>query len=240
MTLQLWYWPGIPGRGEFVRLALEAAEVPYREMGREVGVEGLMADMEGREGHRPYAPPYVVFDDGLVLGQTAHILAVLADRHGFGAQAAGYELRRDLELIQLQLDIADCVEEVHSVHHPLAMGKYYYEQKDAALIRAEEFREERMVKWLNHFDHALSVGRGPFTLDERWSHVDTSLFQLCAGLAYAFPRRFGTLQSRYPQLQAACDAVANLPSVAAYRASDRCAPFNEDGIFRHYPELDAA
>jgi glutathione S-transferase len=143
-----------------------------------------------------------------------------------------------LQLIQLQLDISDVVQEVHSVHHPLATGKYYEEQKDAALIRAEEFREERMVKWLNHFEHALSLGSGPFTLGERWSHVDTSLFQLCAGLSYAFPRRFTALQSRYPRVQAACKAVANLPSVAAYRASGRCIPFNEDGIFRHYPELD--
>jgi glutathione S-transferase len=234
MTLQLWYWPSIPGRGEFVRLALEAAQVPYRDVARELGAEALMADMKQRQGHRPFAPPYIVLDDGQVIGQVAHILAVLSDLNGFGAG----ELSRDLQLIQLQLDISDVVQEVHSVHHPLATGKYYEEQKEAALVRAEEFRAERMVKWLNHFEHALSVGSGPFTLGSRWSHVDTSLFQLCAGLAYAFPRRFTTLQSRYPRLHTACNAVANLPSVAAYRASERCIPFNEDGIFRNYPELD--
>jgi len=243
MTLQLWYWPSIPGRGEFVRLALEAAGVPYRDMARELGTEALVEDMkqraEDKRSHRPFAPPYIVEGD-LVIGQVAHILTLLADRHGFGAQAAGGELSRDLPLIQLQLDITDVVEEVHSVHHPLAIGKYYHEQKEAALVRAAEFRSERMVKYLNHFEHALSVEGGPFVLGDRWSHVDTSLFQLCAGLKYAFPRRFEALQTRYPRLQAACDAVANLPNVAAYRASDRCIPFNEDGIFRHYPELDAS
>src|SRR5690606_10576749 len=152
----------------------------------ELGADALMQDLEARQGHRPFAPPYVVLEDGVVIGQVAHILTWLSDRHGFGAG----EMPRELELIQLQLDISDCVAEVHSVHHPLATGKYYEEQKDAALIRAEEFREERMVKWLNHFEHALSVGGGPFTLGSRWSHVDTSLFQLCAGLSYAFPRRF--------------------------------------------------
>ncbi len=234
MTLQLWYWPSIPGRGEFIRLPLEAAGVPYRDMARELGADALMEDMEKRQGHRPFAPPYIV-DGDLVIGQVAHILTVLSDRHGFGAG----ELSRDLQLIQLQLDITDVVEEVHSVHHPLGVGKYYEEQKDAALIRAEEFREERMVKWLNHFQHELSLVGGPFVLGERWSHVDTSLFQLLRGLAYAFPRRFAALQGRHPRLQACCEAVANLPGVAAYRASDRCIPFNEDGIFRHYPELDA-
>jgi glutathione S-transferase len=129
---------------------------------------------------------------------------------------------------------------VHSTHHPLGVGKYYEDQKDAALTRAAEFRSERMVKWLNHFEHALSVNDGPFTLGERWSHVDTSLFHLLQGLAYAFPRRFTVLQSRYPRLQACSDAVANLENVARYRASERCIPFNEDGIFRHYPELDSA
>jgi len=235
VTLHLWYWPSIPGRGEFIRLPLEAAGVPYRDMARELGAEALMEDMKKRQGHRPFAPPYIV-DGDLVIGQVAHILTVLSDRHGFGAG----ELSRDLQLIQLQLDITDVVEEVHSVHHPLGVGKYYEEQKDAALIRAEEFREERMVKWLNHFEHALSLEGGPFVLGQRWSHVDTSLFQLLRGLAYAFPRRSAALQSRYPRLQAACKAVANLPGVAAYLASDRCIAFNEDGIFRHYPELDAS
>jgi glutathione S-transferase len=233
MTYQLWYWPSIPGRGEFVRLPLEAAGVPYRDMARELGADALIEDMKQRQGHKPFAPPYIVEGD-LVIGQVAHILTVLSDRHGFGAG----ELSRDLQLIQLQLDISDIVQEVHSVHHPLAIGKYYHEQKEAALVRAQEFRSERMVKYLKHFEQALSLEDGPFVLGARWSHVDTSLFQLCAGLAYAFPRRFAALQSRYRRVQGACEAVANLPGVAAYRASDRCISFNEDGIFRHYPELD--
>jgi len=241
MTCELWYWPSIPGRGEFVRLALEAARIPYRDMARELGADALVEDMERRAragAHRPFAPPYIV-DGDVVIGQTAHILTWLADRHGFGAGEVNGGLARDLQLIQLQLDIADMVEEAHSVHHPLAIGKYYHEQQDAARARAQEFRSDRMPKYLGHFEHAASLGPGPFLLGGRWSHVDTSLFQLCAGLAYAFPRRFEALRPRYPRLQALCEAVAKLNSVAEYRASSRCIPFNEDGIFRHYPELDA-
>ena len=240
MTYQLWYWPGIPGRGEFVRLALEAAGVPYRDMGRELGAEAMLADMARRaqdqRAHRPFAPPYLV-DGDLAIGQTAHILTWLADRHGFGGGTA----EADVHLIQLQLDISDAVAEVHSVHHPLAVGLYYHEQQAAALVRAGDFRGERMPKFLDHFEHALGVAdSGPYVLGGRWSHVDTSLFQLWQGLSYAFPRAMATVAPRYPRLRAMVEAVAAIDTVAAYRVSDRCLPFNEDGVFRHYPELDAS
>ena len=234
MSYQLWYWPSIPGRGEFVRLALEAAEIEYEDMAREQGAEALIADLQGRGGIRPFAPPYLV-DGELCIGQTAHILAFLADRHDFGAG----ELEVDLQLIQLQLDITDIVAEVHNVHHPVAADKYYQDQKDAALEAARSFREARMPKYLDYFEAALAANDGPLILGERWCHVDTSLFQLIEGLTYAFPRRMAPLKDRYPRLHAARDAVAELEGIAAYLASDRRIPFNEDGIFRRYPELDS-
>ena len=116
MSYQLWYWPDIPGRGEFVRLALEAAEIDYEDMAREKGAEALVEDLASRSGIKPFAPPYIVVDDELCIGQTAHILAFLADRHDFGAG----DLETDLQLIQLQLDVTDIVAEVHSVHHPIS------------------------------------------------------------------------------------------------------------------------
>lgn len=235
MTYQLWYWTGIQGRGEFVRLALEAAGVPYRDMARELGDEALLKDMEERAGFGPFAPPYIV-DGDFSIAQVAHILAWLSDRHGFG----GGDLDTDLRLIQLQLTITDMVAEVHAVHHPIAGSLYYEEQKDAAIENAWHFREERIPKFLDHFEAALGVNGGPFALGERWSHVDTSLFQLVEGLSYAFPKRLKALAPRYPRLHAVRDAVAVLDGVAAYLASDRRLAFNESGIFRHYPELDAA
>ena len=42
----------------------------------------------------------------------------------------------------------------------------------------------------------------------------------------------------WPHLAALHDSVAALPRIAAYLASKRRIPFNESGIFRHYPELD--
>jgi glutathione S-transferase len=235
MSLDLWYWPGIQGRGEFVRLVLEGADIAYRDRAREDGTEALIKDMHGRGGFGPFAPPYLV-DGDFAIAQVAHILAYVTDKHGLGSG----DLHTDLRLIQLQLTITDIVAEVHAVHHPVGADKYYHEQKDQALIAASSFRNARMPKYLGHFEGALGENEGPFVLGETWSHADTSLYQLVEGLTYAFPRRMAALREDYPRLHAVRDAVAGVDRIATYLASDRRIPFNEDGIFRHYPELDAA
>jgi glutathione S-transferase len=236
MTYELWYWPGIPGRGEFIRLFMEAVGIPYRDCARKEGAEALVKDMAARPGIRPFAPPYIVDENGLVLAQVAHILSWLTDRHGLGTG----DLPTDLHLIQLQLTVTDVVAEVHNVHHPIAAEKYYHEQHEAALAAAGSFVRVRMPKYLRYFERALGCSDGPFMAGDRWSHVDTSLFQLVEGLTYAFPLRMAALRGDYPCLHAVRDAVAALPGVASYLASSRREPFNEEGIFRHYPELDAA
>jgi len=234
MAYDLWYWPGIQGRGEFVRLALEAAGVPYRDRARADGVEALVDDLDARSGIRPYAPPYLV-DGDFCIAQVAHILAWAGEKHGFGAGDG----KTDLQLIMLQLTISDIVAEAHNVHHPIAGDLYYEEQKDAAVRAAENFREQRIPKFFRYFEDALSAHDGPFVLGGKWSHVDTSLFQLIEGLRYAFPIRMKAIESEYPRLIACHDAAAELAEIKDYLASDRRIAFNEDGIFRHYPELDA-
>ena len=235
MSYDLWYWPEIEGRGEFVRLVLEGAGIPYRDRAREDGLEALLADKASRTGFAPFAPPYLV-DGDFAIAQVAHILAFLTDRHGLGAG----DLPTDLHLIQLQLTITDIVAEAHNVHHPIAAEKYYEEQKDAAIEAAKSFRSARIPKFFDHFEAALEINDGPFVLGEKWTPVDTSLFQLIEGLSYAFPRRMAALRPKYLRLRAVHDAVAGLEPIAAYLASGRRLPFNEDGLFRHYPELDAA
>jgi glutathione S-transferase len=232
MSIDLWYWPTIAGRGEFVRLFMEAGEIEYEDVAREKGAEALVEDMAGRTGIRPFAPPYIV-DDEQCIGQTAHILAYLTDKHGLGTG----ELDLDLQLIQLQLDLSDFVEEVHSTHHPVSGALYYQDQMDAAYQKAGDFREHRIPKYLDHFETALESHGGPFVLGEQWSHVDTSLFQLIEGLDYAFPKRMRELD--YPRLELCRQAVMEIDGVAAYLASDRRMEFSEEGIFRHYPELDS-
>ena len=235
MSYDLWYGPGIQGRGEFVRLVLEGAGLAYRDRARDQGSAALLEDMASRAGFAPFAPPYLV-DGEFAIAHVAHILAYLSDRHDLGAN----DLQTDLQLIQLQLTITDLVAEAHNVHHPIAAEKYYEDQKEAAAVAAQSFRTARLPKFLDHFEAALAVNDGPFVLGRKWTAVDPSLFQLIEGLTYAFPRRMATLMASYPRLAATREAVAKIDGIAAYLASDRRIAFNQQGLFRHYPELDEA
>lgn len=225
---ELYYWPSIPGRGEFVRLALEEAAVPYRDVARgENGVKAMMQLMkQAKPG--PFAPPFLKVGD-LVIGQTAAILHFLGPRLGL---VDNDEERRALAL-QMQLTVADIVAEIHDNHHPVATGLYYEDQREEAKRRTTEFLKERMPKYLNHFEAQLAT---PYLFGENPSYVDLSLFQLMSGFDYAYPRAFRRLS--VPKLRELHERVAQRPNIAAYLASDRRIPFNEDGIFRHYPELD--
>jgi glutathione S-transferase len=229
---KLWYWSFIQGRGEFVRLPMEAAGIAYKDMARELGDDALMKDMDARETRAPFAPPYL--DTGeQVIAQVANILLYLGDRHGIAPKDEA--ARRWLH--EVQLTIADFVAEVHQVHHPVGVSAYYEDQKPEAARIAEEFRAERMPKFLGWFENAVA---GEWLMGEAWSYGDTSIFQLIEGLRYMFPRRMGTLGKDYPRLTAIRDRVAALPGVHDYLQSDRRIGFNTQGIFRHYPELDAA
>lgn len=236
MRYALYYWPGIQGRGEFVRLALEEAGADYvdvaRSSGRGKGVPAMMRFLEGAElGRLPFAPPFLKTGNR-VIAQTANILLYLGPRLGLVPKA---ELSR-LWAHQLQLTIADFVAEIHDVHHPIAGSLYYHQQKREACRRAGHFIGERMPKYLSYFERALA-GKG-YMLGRAFSYVDLSLFQLMAGLRYAFPEATKRLEPTYPGLVALHDKVAARPNILAYLASERRVPFNEDDIFRHYPELD--
>lgn len=233
MTCRLWYWPGLQGRGEFVRLALEAAGIAYDDRARDVGEDGLLADLNARAGRTPFAPPYLEID-GLVLAQVANILLYLGDRHAL----APSNIADRYWVHQLQLTVADIVAEVHDVHHPVDAGGYYEDQKAEAARRAAVFRETRLPKFLGHFEDAAGANDGEWLIDHRWTYADTSLFQLWEGLHYMFPRRMATLTPQYPKLRQVHALVAALPGIRAYLSSDRRVAFNTQGIFRHYPELD--
>ena len=233
MAYDLWYWPSVQGRGEFVRLALEAAGIDYNDRARDDGEEALIADMKRRAPRAPFAPPYLEID-GLVIAQVADILLYLGDRHGL----APSNIADRYWIHQLELTISDIVAEVHNVHHPVDPMAYYDDQKAEAARAATQFREARMPKFLDYFEAAIAANPGDWLIDHRWTYADYSLFQLVEGLRYMFPRRMATLAPRYPGIVDIHDRVAALPGIAAYLKSSRRIPFNRDGIFRHYPELD--
>jgi glutathione S-transferase len=241
MRYELYYWPTIQGRGEFIRLALEEAGAGYIEVARRSehsgqGMPALMRLLEGEGLQYPsFAPPFLKAGDQII-GQTANILLFLGPRLGLVPDDEAGRLWAN----QLQLTIADLVVEVHDAHHPIGSGLYYKDQKPEALRRAADFTGIRLPKFLDYFERILE--RNPYgdktMIGNALSYVDLSMFQVMAGLRYAFPRTMKTLASEYPRLMALHECVAARPGIAAYLRSKRRLPFNKQGIFRHYKELD--
>ncbi|MGB5082342.1 MAG: glutathione S-transferase [Burkholderiales bacterium] len=241
MRYELYYWPSIQGRGEFVRLALEEAGADYVDVARGAarsgrGVPALMRLLGDAALERPPFAPPVLKAGRQVIAQTANILLYLGPR----LRLAPKDEAGRLWAHQLQLTLADFVKEAHDTHHPIAAGLYYEEQKREARRAARHFLGQRLPKYLDYFERVLA--RNP--RGERWlvggtlGYVDLSMFQMIAGLRYAYPRAMARLAPGYPRLIALFRRVASRPRIAAYLRSKRRLPFNRQGIFRRYPELD--
>jgi glutathione S-transferase len=239
MCYELYYWPSNQGRGEFVRLALEQAAADYIDVGRlseadGYGVPAILKLINSPELKTPpFAPPFLKAGD-LVIGHTANILMYLGGHHGLSpAEEAGR-----LWAHQLQLSVTDFAKEIHDTHHPVGAAFYYEEQKFEAKRYTENFLKLRVPKFLTYFETLLTRNGGRHMVGAALSYVDLSMFQLLAGLRYAFPRAMARLEPNLPRLVALHDAVATRTRIAAYLASSRRMPFDEKGVFRHYPELD--
>lgn len=235
MEYELFYWPSIQGRGEFVRLALEEAGVAYVDVAREPGGMPKMLAALKEEAHPSFAPPFLKAG-ATTIGQTANILLFLGSRHGLAPRREQGRLWAH----QLQLTIADLVNEAHDTHHPVGVALYYEDQKKEAKRRATEFLARRVPKFLDYFEGILAQPghHGGYLLGARLSYADLSAFQVIEGLRYAFPNAMARIEPDYPRLHKLHERVAARANIARYLASPRRIPFNEEGIFRHYPELD--
>jgi glutathione S-transferase len=238
MRYELYYWPSIQGRGEFIRLALEDAGASYVDVARDEkrGMATMMRFMESRSTeHPPFAPPFLKAGK-LVIAQTANILFYLGPR----LHCVGESEPSRLWAHQLQLTVADWVSEVHDTHHPIAGSLYYEDQKAQAKRRAADFIANRLPKFLDYFEQILK--RNPngseYLFGKHVSYVDLSLFQMIEGLRYAFPKTMARLEPQHPRMVILHDRVMARPRIAAYLSSSRRLAFNEEGIFRHYPELE--
>jgi glutathione S-transferase len=233
---ELHYWPSIQGRGEFVRLALEAAGAAYHDVARSDEGAAMLRFLDGtRVATPPFAPPFLKAGR-LVIGQTANILLFLGDHHKLAPAGEAGRLWTH----QLQLTIADFLVEIHDTHHPISSGLHYEDQQAEALRRSREFLRDRVPKYLGYLERVIETnakGKGHL-VGARLTYVDLSLFQIMAGLRYAFPRAMKREERKYPRLVALHDHVAKRPRIAAYLGSARRIPFNEEGIFRRYRELD--
>jgi len=237
MRYELYYWASIQGRGEFVRLALEEAGAPYVDVARTDGGEERMLALLGDDALAgpPFAPPYLKAGR-LLIAQTANILQFLGERHGLAPKSEAGRLWTN----QLQLTLADLVDEVHGTHHPIASILYYEDQRREAKRRAADFVATRLPKFFRYFERVLAANPGgpAHLVGGRLSYADLSLFQVVAGLLYAFPNAMTRTARQHPHVMALHGRVAARPRIAAYLASGRRLPFNQQGIFRHYAELD--
>jgi glutathione S-transferase len=238
MKYELYYWPHIPGRGEFIRLALEQGDAEYADVGRLPEAEGGgrpgVAKMleTAADGRTPFAPPILKAGE-IVVSQTANILQFLGPRLDLAPKTEAGRLWTH----QLQLVLSDLVVEAHDVHHPIAKSLYYEDQQAESVKRAENFRKLRLPKFLGYFERLLK-DQESWLADKAVTYVDLSMFQVVGGLRYAFPSLMARLQPEHPKLVALHQRVEKLPRIAAYLLSPRRMPFNQHGLFRHYPELD--
>jgi glutathione S-transferase len=235
MRYELYYWPEIQGRGEFVRLALEEAEADYVDVARRKGgMDRMFALMQSRRvQHVPFAPPFLKAGK-LLIGQTANILLYLGARHALAPRDEAGRLWTH----QLQLTLSDFLVEIHDTHHPIGSGLYYEDQKKEARRRAADFRKTRVPKYFGYVERVLAASGGHYLLGRRLTYADLSLFQIVAGLRYAFPHAMKRAEKKAPRVVALHDRIAARERIAAYLASERRIAFNQMGIFRHYRELD--
>lgn len=229
----LWYWPTILGRGELVRLILEAAGLTYRDAAREEGVEAMVAFRAAQPRH--FAPPYLITPEGELWSQTALICSELAARTSY--MPDGEAARR--AALSWMLTLIDLVDEVHSVHHPVASALHYEEQREVARVAADVFCQQRLPLWMTCLARACASEEQAWCVGESPTYVDLALAHVLEGLDYAFPRTMAiALEAGHP-LRSWPERVRALPALRDYMASDRRLGWTTSGIFRHYPELDA-
>jgi glutathione S-transferase len=238
MRYELYYWPTIQGRGEFVRLALEEAAADYVDVARRKGKAGVPAMMKfienKRSAHPPFAPPFIKAGK-FVVAQTANVLFFLGPRLNLAPRDEAGRLWAH----QLQLTITDLVVQIHDTHHPITTYLYFEEQRPAARRRTKDFWRYRVPKFLGYFERVLQTNGGRFLVGRRLTYVDLSIFQIIEGLRYAFPKRMKRFEKKVPGLVGLHDRVAARPRVKAYLASPRRIPFSQWGIYRYFKELDA-
>jgi glutathione S-transferase len=236
MRYELYYWPTIQGRGEFIRLALEEAGADYVDVARrgKAGMAAMQKLLEGRRvAHPPYAPPFLKAGKDII-AQTALILFYLGPRLNLAPSGEAERIWAH----QLQLTVSDLVVHIHDTHHPVSGWLYYEEQKPAAKRRTADFWRYRVPKFLGYFERVLKQNGGTYMVGRRLSYVDLSVFQIVEGLRYAFPKRMKRFERKVPLLIALHDRVAKRPRIAAYLASERRIPFSQWGIYRYFKELD--
>ncbi|KAL3427778.1 glutathione s-transferase [Phlyctema vagabunda] len=241
---ELIYWPGMPGRGEHVRLLFEEAGVPYSDAAKSddaiplVTTQISASNLGDAENPPPLAPP-ILKHGNLTLSQTSNILLYLGERFDLAGGLPDGKWRVN----SLALTALDGLSnEAHDTHHPIASSLYYEDQKDEALRKAKDYRETRLPKFLAYFQrvlHGEASKGGEWLYGGTFTYADLVLFQCLDGLKFAFPKALQRLEKggEYDTVFKLYDSVKSRPKIKAYLESERRVEYSQ-GIYRHYPELD--
>jgi len=241
------YWPGIPGRGEHIRLAFEEAGVPYtdtahQEGGGKVVGSQIAASNQGDASNPPPLAPPILKHGEYTLSQTSNILLYLGPLLGLSPEPADDPVGI-YHVNELTLTALDGLSnEPHDTHHPIAIAEYYEDQKDEALKKAKDYRENRLPKFLAYFERVLSGEAskgGEYLYGGQLSYADLVLFQTVDGVSFAFPKCVGKLKEsgKYDKVFALHERVKSRDKIRAYLESDRRQKYSM-GIYRYYKELD--
>jgi len=244
----LLYHGGIPGRGEHIRLAFEAAGVPYSDPGNTDNSSEVYAacasDCTGQHGNPPcFRPPMLKVagagkgSQALLISQTSNILLYLGPILGL----CGADEVDKLHVNELTLTALDLNNEAHDTHHPVATGEYYEDQKEEALRKAIDFRKNRIPKFFGYFERVLTgnkAGKGKYLVGDELTYADTTLWQVVDGILFAFPKEMEARKKEFPLIFTKFyPGIKEEKGIKGYLASGRRLGYS-NGIFRHYPELD--
>lgn len=244
---ELLYWPTVPGRGEHVRLAFEAANVPYNDISNDEDDIKLLLSHTSDKNYGdsinppPFAPPLLRHGD-LLISQTSNILLYLASK--LDLVPSQEEDPNGIYFINaLALTALDGLSnEAHDTHHPIDISLYYEDQKEEAKRRATNYTRTRLPKFLGYFERVLSgeaIQGGKWLYGGRLTYADLVLFQTVDGVTHAFPKAVGKLKKggEYNKVFALVDQVRGLENIKSYLESGRRKPYGQ-GIYRYYEELD--
>lgn len=247
---KLLYHPGLPGRGEYIRLAFEATSTPYTDVSNTsqagIGeVYGTLSPQSLGEGLNPpkFAPPMLRVGGAgpngsdLLISQTSNVLLYLGRKLGLSgeSEAEGYWVN---EVVLTGLDFCnDC----HDTHHPIATGMFYEDQKDEALKKASDFRENRIPKFLGYFERVLrgngARAQGKYLVGKGLTAADLVVWQVVDGVRYAFPKEMEARMKEFEGVWEFYESLKGESWLEEYLASERRLKYG-DGIFRYYKELD--
>lgn len=217
------YWPGLPGRGEHVRLALEEAGASYTDTAHiKDGINEVLAQIDSKNigddtSPPPLAPPILKHGD-LTINQTPNILLYLGPKLGL-APKPGDDDEDGLFIVnELALTALDGLSnEPHDCHHPIASGLYYEDQKEESLRKSKDYVANRLPKFVGYFERVLkskASGDGPWLYGGKLTYADLVLFQVSPVYAWA-----DLLWGTQPYLK-----YVYLTKYSAWMVSSSCSP----------------